>query len=65
ILECPEAVAGIKNGDEVEIDLDNGTIYNITTGESFKAKPFPPFMQNLIEVGGLINYTKKKLEDRK
>ncbi len=61
ILECPEAVAGISKGDVVEVDLDKGEIKNVTTGKTFKAKPCPPFMQNLIEVGGLENYTKIKM----
>jgi 3-isopropylmalate/(R)-2-methylmalate dehydratase small subunit len=64
ILECPEAVAGISNGDTVEIDIDSGAIKNVTTGKSFQAKPFPPFMRELIEVGGLVNYAKTKLASR-
>ena len=58
ILECPEAVAGINNGDTVEIDLESGKITNVTTSNSFQAKPFPPVMRELIEVGGLVNYAK-------
>ena len=65
ILECPEAVAGISNGDTVEIDLEAGKITNVTTGKSFQAKPFPPFMRELIEVGGLVNYAKAKLASKK
>ncbi|MCL5102936.1 MAG: 3-isopropylmalate dehydratase small subunit [Armatimonadetes bacterium] len=61
ILECPEAVAGISDGDTVEIDLEAGKITNVTTGKSYQAKPFPPFMRELIEVGGLVNYAKEKL----
>lgn len=61
ILECPEAVAGISNGDTVEVDLEAGKITNVTTGKSYQAKPFPPFMRQLIEVGGLVNYTKTKV----
>ena len=61
ILECPEAVAGISNGEEVEVDLENGKITNVTTGKTYSAKPFPPFMRELIEVGGLVNYTKAKV----
>ncbi|NLN75804.1 MAG: 3-isopropylmalate dehydratase small subunit [Armatimonadetes bacterium] len=61
ILECPEAVAGINNGDTVEIDLESGKITNVTTSNSFQAKPFPPFMRELIEVGGLVNYAKAKV----
>ena len=61
IFECPEAVAGINKGDTVEVDLNTGKITNITTGMSFQAKPFPPFMRELIEVGGLVNYAKAKV----
>jgi len=61
ILECPEAVADIKSGDVLDIDLNTGTITNQTSGKTFKAQPFPPFMTNLINAGGLMNYAKKKL----
>ena len=59
ILECPEAVANISDGDKVEADLDNGIIYNRTTGKSFKTQPFPAFIQKIIENGGLIETIKK------
>ena len=61
ILESAEASAKIKEGDKLEIDLANGTIVNVTRKESYTATAFPPFMQELIAQGGLINYTKKKL----
>lgn len=61
ILECPEAVAGISDGDIVEVDLEAGKITNVTTGKSYQANPFPPFMRQLIEVGGLVNYAKAKV----
>jgi len=64
ILECPEAVAGISEGDELEIDLATGGITNVSTGKTYQAKAFPPFMQQLIELGGLINYAKTKLGQR-
>ena len=54
IVECPEAVDGIADGDKVEADLDNGIIYNRTTGASFKTQPFPAFIQQIIENGGLV-----------
>ena len=54
ILECPEAVAGISDGDKVEADLDNGVIYNRTMGKSFKTQPFPEFIQKIIANGGLV-----------
>ena len=59
ILECPEAVANIGDGDTVEADLDNGIIYNRTTGKEFKTQPFPAFIQKIIENGGLIETIKK------
>jgi len=54
ILECPEAVAGISAGDCVSCDLATGIITNETTGKTFQAEPFPEFIQNIIDRGGLI-----------
>ena len=56
IVECPEAAKEINAGDEVEVDFDSGMIRDLTTGRSFKAQPFPPFMQKIINCGGLMNY---------
>ena len=61
IMESPEAVAGISNGDEVEVDADAGVIVNTTTGETFRAQPFPPFVKDIIEKGGLIEAVKEKV----
>ena len=58
IMECPEAVDGIKNGDRVEVDTDSGTIVNKTTGKSYKTAPFPDFIAKIIADGGLINAIK-------
>ena len=60
IIECPEAVSGIKEGDEVEVDFDSGIITNKTTGASYKGQPFPEFMQKIIDCGGLVNYINAK-----
>ena len=54
ILECPEAVAAIAAGDTVSCDLSKGEIKDETTGKTFRAEPFPPFIQNIIDKGGLI-----------
>ena len=59
IIECPEAVDRISDGDEVEVDLDTGVITDKTTGETFSTQPFPEFIQNLIANGGLVEYIKK------
>lgn len=62
ILESKEAAENISEGDEVEIDLTSRNIKNLKTGKTFKAVPFPEFMQQLIKAGGLINYVKKKIK---
>ena len=54
IVECPEAVDGISEGDRVEADLDNGIIRNLTTGKEYRTAPFPEFVQKIIENGGLM-----------
>lgn len=61
IFESEEASEKIAQGDEIEIDADGGIIRNISKGETYKAKPIPPFMQELISSGGLVEWTKKKL----
>ncbi|MDE5910925.1 MAG: 3-isopropylmalate dehydratase small subunit [Clostridia bacterium] len=60
ILECPEAVDGINAGDEVSVNVDTGVITNLTSGKTYQAHPFPKFIQNIIECGGLINAIKAK-----
>ncbi len=59
IFESVEAAEGIKAGDEVEVDVDSGVIKNITNGKTYKAQPIPPFMQELINAGGLMQYVSK------
>lgn len=58
ILECPEAAREIQAGDDVSVNLETGEILNVTRGTRFQARPFPPFMQELIKAGGLIPYVK-------
>lgn len=60
ILECEEACNEIEANDQVEIDFDSGEIRDITKGKTFKAQPFPPFIQNIIKAGGLLNSIKEK-----
>jgi len=61
IFESPEAVARISEGDEIEIDADSGKIRNVTKNEEYQARPIPPFMQELISAGGLVEWTKNKI----
>ena len=60
IIECPEAAKDIENGDQVEVDFDSGKIYNRTKGTEFQGQAFPPFMQKIIQEGGLVNYINAK-----
>lgn len=60
IIECPEAASSIEAGHQVEIDFDSGIITDRTTGKSFEGQAFPPFMQKIIEAGGLVNYINQK-----
>lgn len=55
ILECDEAANGINEGDDVHVDFDTGVITDRTTGKTYQAQPFPPFIQNIIQKGGLLN----------
>jgi 3-isopropylmalate/(R)-2-methylmalate dehydratase small subunit len=61
LLESPEAVAGTDNGDILEVDLIGGKIKNITKNREFIAKPYPDFMMGIVNAGGLVEYTKKKI----
>ena len=60
ILECPTASEAIREGDVVSIDFDTGIITDETTGQTFEAAPFPPFIQKIIAAGGLMNSLKEK-----
>jgi 3-isopropylmalate/(R)-2-methylmalate dehydratase small subunit len=62
ILECPQAVEGIKSGDVLNVDFETGEICNETTGACFNAEPFPPFFQEMIAADGLVNYLKKGMK---
>ena len=61
ILECPKASEAVRNGDIISVDTKTGIIIDETTGETFEAKAFPPFIDNIIDKGGLLPYLKEKL----
>ena len=65
LLECPEAVDSCAAGDILEIDLTGGRIVNTTKGLTFTAKPYPEFMMGIVNAGGLVEHTRRRLEDRK
>jgi len=62
VLECAQAVENTKDGDILEVDLVSGKIRNLNNGREFTAEPYPEFMAEIISAGGLIEYTKKRLE---
>lgn len=61
LLECPEAAAVIETGHLVSVDFARGLIVDEATGAAFRATPFPPFLQEMIAVGGLVPYTRRRL----
>ncbi|MDO4503151.1 MAG: 3-isopropylmalate dehydratase small subunit [Coriobacteriia bacterium] len=61
IMECPEAVDAIENGDVVSVDANTGVITDQTTGQTFQAQPFPEFLQEIIQAGGLVKRWQAKL----
>ncbi|GAC1356119.1 MAG: 3-isopropylmalate dehydratase small subunit [Vulcanimicrobiaceae bacterium] len=64
IFESPEAVNDIATGDEIEVDPTSGKIRNLTRGREYQAAAFPPFMQSLIDAGGLQPYVEKRLAEK-
>lgn len=60
ILECPEAAEAIRNGDTVSVDYGTGIIQDETTGKTFQATAFPPFLEKIIAHGGLLPYLKAR-----
>lgn len=62
IFESPEAAAGIDQGDEVAVDVEAGVIRNLTKNETYRATLVPPFMQQIIAAGGLINYVAERMK---
>lgn len=64
IFECPEAVDGIGEGDEIEIDPPAGVLRNVTRGTEYTLTPFPDFLQRIIARGGLLGYVEERLAQR-
>jgi len=62
VLVCPEAVAATASGDDVEVDAASGNIRNLTKGLDFRAEELPPFIVQIVEAGGLVQWVSRKLE---
>ena len=65
VIVCPEAFQDIAEGDEVEVTVETGSIANITQGKSYSADPIPPFMQEILNHGGLMEYVAAKQSNSK
>jgi 3-isopropylmalate dehydratase small subunit len=63
ILQSPQAAEAIEQGDELEVDLEEGVIRNFTRGDEYRAEPFPEFMTELMKMGGLVPWVRKRLQE--
>jgi 3-isopropylmalate/(R)-2-methylmalate dehydratase small subunit len=64
ILQSPQAARAVEQGDELEVDLEEGVIRNFTRGDEYRAEPFPKFMTDLMRMGGLVPWVRKRLAER-
>ncbi len=64
IVVCPQAAAEVKAGDRLRVDVVSGTVDDLTTGKTYAADAYPPFMRELVESGGLLPYVKKRLAEQ-
>ena len=60
VLICEDAVLGSSDGDEIEVDLQTGTIRNLTTGQTFQAEPLDPFVERIVAAGGIVEYIRQQ-----
>ena len=61
IVVCPAAAEEAQKGDRLKVDLETGVVENLTQGRAYEAEAFPPFMQELIDRGGLLEYVKSRV----
>jgi 3-isopropylmalate dehydratase small subunit len=64
ILQSPQAAEAVEQGDQLEIDLEEGLIRNLTRGDEYRAEAFPEFMTELIKMGGLAPWVRKRLAEK-
>ena len=64
VLQSPQAAEAVEEGDELEVDLEAGVIRNLTRGDEYQCDAYPPFMNELIRMGGLVPWVRKRLEER-
>lgn len=64
IVESPEASKATETGDILEVDTDEGGVLNVRTGENYPAKPYPEYVQQIIDAGGLMNAVTQRVKAR-
>jgi 3-isopropylmalate/(R)-2-methylmalate dehydratase small subunit len=65
ILQSPQAAVGVSEGDELDVDLEEGIVRNFTTGDEYRCEAFPQFMNELLHMGGLVPWVRKRLEEQR
>ena len=65
ILQSPQAAEAIEEGDELEVDLEQGVIRDFTRGDEYRSDAFPPFMNELLRIGGLVPWVRQRLAERR
>jgi len=60
-IECPTLYDEAQEGDVIEADLAEGAVVNTRTGTMHRISPFPQFMLDILDAGGLVPYTREKL----
>jgi 3-isopropylmalate/(R)-2-methylmalate dehydratase small subunit len=65
ILQSPQAAEGVSEGDELEVDLEEGIVRNFSKGDEYRCEAFPSFMNELLHMGGLVPWVRKRLEERR
>jgi len=65
ILQSPQAAEAVEDGDELEVDLEEGIVRNFTKGDEYRCEAFPTFMNELIRMGGLVPWVRRRLEERR
>src|SRR3981081_4238661 len=65
IPQSPQAAEAVTEGDELEVDLEEGIVRNFTKGDEYRCEAFPSFMNELLHMGGLVPWVRKRLEERR
>jgi len=65
ILQSPQAAEAVSEGDELDVDLEEGIVRNFTKGDEYRCEAFPQFMNELLHMGGLVPWVRRRLEERR